>query len=117
MRGVDYAFVAPATVPAGIAVLSFYNTGTMRHEVKLIALQSDADLRESMRLAMIDSGWAHLRLPTAGILTTAPGETTAGRLLAPLRSGERYLLVCHFADADSRTPHSELGMIRLATVR
>lgn len=117
VRGVDYAFVAPDTVDAGLTALSFSNGGSVRHEVKLIALRPDADVATAMRLAMIDSGWAHLRRPTSGILTAAPGDTTPGRLLAELRSGETYLLVCHFADADTAPLHSELGMIRRLVVR
>jgi hypothetical protein len=117
VRAADYAFVAPDTVAAGLTAFSFVNTGSVRHEVKLIALRPGADERVAMRLAMIDSGWAHLRRPTSGILTAAPGDTTPGRLLASLSSGETYLLVCHFADADSAPLHSELGMIRRLVVR
>jgi len=117
VRGLDYAFLAPDTVAAGLTALSFINSGAVRHEVKLIALRPDADVATAVRLAMIDSGWTHLRRPTSGILTAAPGDTTPGRLLAELRSGETYLLVCHFADADTAPLHSELGMIRRLVVR
>lgn len=117
VRGVDYAFLAPDTVAAGPTALSFSNGGSVRHEVKLIALRPEADVATAMRLAMVDSGWAQLRRPTSGILTAAPGDTTPGRLLAELRSGETYLLVCHFADADTAPLHSELGMIRRLVVR
>lgn len=117
VRGVDYAFLAPDTVDAGLTALSFSNGGSVRHEVKLIALRPGVDVPTAMRLAMIDSGWAHLRRPTSGILTAAPGDTTPGRLLADLRSGETYLLVCHFADADTAPLHSELGMVRRLVVR
>jgi len=117
VRAADYAFVAPDTVAAGLTAFSFVNAGSVRHEVKLIALRPGADERVAMRLAMIDSGWAHLRRPTSGILTAAAGDTTPGRLLASLASGETYLLVCHFADADSAPLHSELGMIRRLVVR
>lgn len=117
VRGVDYAFLAPDTVDAGLTAFSFSNGGTVRHEVKLIALRPEAEVASAMRLAMIDSGWTHLRRPTSGILTAAPGDTTPGRLLAELRSGETYLLVCHFADTDTAPLHSELGMIRRVDVR
>lgn len=117
VRGVDYAFMAPDTVPAGLTAISFSNGGSVRHEVKLIALRPDADVAAAMRLAMIDSGWTHLRRPTSGILTAAPGDTTPGRLLAEFRSGETYLLVCHFADDETAPLHSELGMIRRLVVR
>jgi hypothetical protein len=117
VRGVDYAFLAPDTVPAGLTAFSFVNTGTVRHEVKLIALRPGVDARVAMPLAMIDSGWAHLRRPTSGILTAAPADTTPGRLLAQLVAGETYLLVCHFADSDSAPLHSERGMIRQLVVR
>ncbi len=117
VRGVDYAFLAPDTVAAGLTAFSFVNAGSVRHEVKLIALRPGADARAAMPLAMIDSGWAHLRRPTSGILTADPGDTTHGRLLASLERGETYLLVCHFADSDSAPLHSELGMIRRLVVR
>jgi len=117
VRGADYSFLAPDTVDAGLTAFSFVNTGKVRHEVKLIALRPGVDARTAIPLAMIDSGWAHLRHPTSGILTAASGDTTPGRLLARLVPGETYLLVCHFADSDSAPLHSELGMIRRLVVR
>jgi hypothetical protein len=117
VRGSDYAFIAPDTVDAGLTAFSFSNGGKMRHEVKLIALREGVDARTAMPLAMIDSGWTSLKRPTSGILTAGPGETTPGRLLADLKRGERYFLVCHFADADSLPLHSQLGMIRQLIVR
>jgi hypothetical protein len=113
----DYAFTAPDTVPAGETAFTFRNVGTVRHEVKVIALRPGSDLRRAMPLAMIDSGWAEFREPTSGILTAGPGETTPGRLLVSLRPGQTYLLVCAFADSETAPLHSELGMIRAVAVR
>lgn len=39
VRGVDHAFLAPDTVAAGLTAFSFINTGTVWHEMKLIALR------------------------------------------------------------------------------
>ncbi len=117
VTGLDYAFSAPDTVPPGETVITFRNTGTVRHELKLIALRPGVDLEVVLPLARIDSGWAAHREPTSGILTAGPGETTPGRLLVTLESGRRYLLVCAFADSDTAPLHSELGMIRVLHVR
>lgn len=115
--GIDYAFQSADTVPAGPTVISFRNNGSVRHELKLIGLRAGSPLRQVIPLAMIDSGWAAFREPTAGILTADPGRTTPGRLLVHLEPGRTYLLVCAFADSDTAPLHSELGMIRVLQVR
>ncbi len=117
MVGGDYAFTSPDTVPPGETVITFRNDGTVRHELKLIALRPGSTLRTVLPLAMIDSGWSAYREPTSGILTAGPGAVTPGRLLVTLESGRTYLLICAFADSETAPLHSELGMVRALHVR
>jgi hypothetical protein len=115
--GTDYAFSAPDTLPPVEVAFAFRNAGAVRHEVKVIALRPGIDPQVVLPLAMIDSGWAQFRAPTSGILTAGPGQATPGRLLVNLQSGQTYLLVCAFADSETAPLHSEMGMIRVLTVR
>lgn len=113
----DYAFAAPDTVPFGETAVSFQNSGTVLHEVKVIELRAGVDLSRVLPLAMADSAWDEYREPTSGILTARPGMRTPGRLLVDFHKGHTYLLVCGFAQSDTSRLHSELGMIRVIAVR
>jgi hypothetical protein len=115
--GTDYAFLAPDTVPAGQVAISFKNQGTVLHEVKVIRLRAGFPLASVLPLAMADSAWDAYREPTSGILTARPGMTTPGRLLIDFERGYTYLLVCGFANSDTSSIHSALGMIRAVAVR
>lgn len=115
--GADYAFAVPDTVPSGETAVSFRNSGTVLHEVKVIELRPGVDLSRVLPLAMADSAWNEYREPTSGILTARPGMQTPGRLLVDFHKGRTYLLVCGFAQSDTSRLHSELGMIRVIAVR
>jgi hypothetical protein len=112
----EYAFTAPDSVPAGATAFGLANSGKMAHEIILVRLRPDADVREILRLDRADSSWSALRDAPNGILTAEPGVTTPGQLLVNLEAGERYLLVCNFRDAETAPAHLHLGMFKLITV-
>lgn len=113
----DYAFLAPDSLPAGPTAFGLANAGTVPHEIILVRLKPDADIREILRIDAADSSWSALRDEPNGILTAAPGITTPGQLLVPLAAGERYLLVCNFQDAATAPTHMHLGMFKVLTVQ
>lgn len=112
----DYAFLAPDSLPAGPTAFGLTNAGTVPHEVIVVRLRPDADIREILRLDAADSSWSALRDATSGILTADPNVTTPGQLLVNLAAGERYLLVCNFQDAESAPTHFHLGMLKVLHV-
>lgn len=112
----EYAFTAPDSLPAGATAFGLANGGKMAHEVIVVRLKPNADLREILRLDRADSSWSALRDAPSGILTAEPGVTTPGQLLVDLRVGERYLLLCNFRDAETAPAHLHLGMVKIITV-
>jgi hypothetical protein len=112
----EYAFTAPDSLPAGPTAFGLANAGKVAHEVIIVRLRPNADLREILRLDAAGSSWSALRDAPSGILTADPGVTTPGQLLINLQPGERYLMVCNFQDAESSPAHLHLGMLKLVTV-
>lgn len=112
----EYAFTAPDSLPAGPTAFGLANAGKVAHEVIIVRLRPNADLREILRLDAAGSSWSALRDAPSGILTADPGVTTPGQLLIDLQPGERYLMVCNFQDAESSPAHLHLGMLKLVTV-
>lgn len=113
----EYAFTAPDSLPAGPTAFGLANGGKVAHEVIVVRLRPNADVREILRLDAAGSSWSALRDAPSGILTADPGVTTPGQLLVNLQPGERYLLVCNFQDAETAPVHLHLGMLKLITVR
>jgi hypothetical protein len=113
----DYAFTAPDTVASGETAVSLVNHGTVMHEVKVIRLLDGVNLERVLPLAMADSAWGDFRDPTSGILTARAGLRTPGRLLIDFQPGRTYLLLCSLAQSDTSRLHSELGMVRVLSVR
>lgn len=113
----EYAFTAPDSLPAGPTAFGLANGGKVAHEVIIVRLRPNADVREILRLDAARSSWSALRDAPSGILTADPGVTTPGQLLIDLKPGERYLLVCNFQDAETAPAHLHLGMFKLITVR
>lgn len=112
----EYAFIAPDSLPAGPTAFGLANAGKVPHEVIAVRLRPDASVQEIIRLDRAGSSWRDLRDPPSGILTADPGVTTPGRLLVDLQAGERWLLVCNFADSASAPVHLHQGMLKLITV-
>ncbi len=52
VTGLDYAFQAPDTVGAGLAIVAFVNRGTVRHEMFLLRLQVGTDAPQHLSLGM-----------------------------------------------------------------
>lgn len=82
--GLDYAFQAPDTLPAGPATLSFLNRGNVRHEVLLFILNEGRSPGEFLRSSLderISMGRA------VGALFAEPGEAAGAQLVVDLGGG------------------------------
>lgn len=113
----DYAYRAPATLPAGLTAFQFVNRGTVPHELQLFRFLP------SVTTAAARSALTHGRVPDAmadpsgSVLIALPGITAHEQVLIDLRRGERYALVCEFQDEPSKPKHSTMGMVALLEVR
>jgi hypothetical protein len=106
--GLDYAFQASDTVPAGSVVVSFLNRGTVHHEVVLYLPNGASTLSDYIRAT---GPLERQKLGrTIGLLAAGPGQSALGRLVTDLVRGQRYILLCNLLNAPNQPPHSRLGM-------
>ena len=107
--GLDYAYQAPATLPAGLTAFAFENHGKVRHEVVIARLRAGATLDS---LIHGEPGAARLRfVEIVGILIAEPEGRPLGRLLVDLAPGQSYVLFCNFQDAADKPRHMAIGMV------
>ena len=116
VRGLDYAFQAPDTVPAGLTLFVLENHGTVRHELVLVRLKQGHTLAEVIaaktppeRLALFDG--------LVGLILAEPGARGMGTLTTDLTKGRTYVLLCNLRDAPDKQPHLAQGMAHVLHVR
>lgn len=110
ITGTDFAFDAPATIPAGVTKVTLTNTGQEEHQAQLagfVAGKTFEDLTaalagpdEAAALALVSLSGG----PT-GVLPGASGSTTSN-----LEAGQ-YVFLCFVRSPDG-TPHFAKGMIK-----
>jgi hypothetical protein len=111
----DFHFVAPARIGRQ-GVLRYVNTGKTFHYADAILLRANASFTRALQALRAGRPKVPGSIGFAPLLgLVGPGQTGEARYrLAP----GRYVLVCFYADADSRgKPHTRLGMERAITVR
>ena len=116
IRGDEYAFVMPETMPGGWTTMRLENTGEEPHEFALMKIDDDKTLAD-VQAALADPktrqqgppDWVSIR---AGIPTLQKGETAA--LTQELDPG-RYALIC-FLSGPSGKPHFMDGMVKVVEV-
>lgn len=109
----EYAFEAPASIPAGLTTIRLVNDGKELHHVSLIRL-TDGKTMEDLMSALRKPGplpaWAH---EAGGVNPPRPdgGEADVTQRLEP----GNYVLTC-FVPSPDGTPHMMKGMSRALTV-
>lgn len=109
IRMVDFAYLGPERWTRGAQILRIENTGKQDHQVRLVRLREGASLRAWMTADDPDT----VATPFAGMARVGPGEVAY--LPVDLVPGA-YVAYCLIADAITRRPHLELGMVRLIQV-
>ena len=111
----DFAFAAPATVPAGLTTVRLVSQGREMHHAQLVRLQDGHTVEELTQA--IAAGGAHGQMPAwaqfvGGPNVPAPGNATEATM--ELEPGS-YALVCFIPSGDG-VPHMMKGMIKPLTV-
>src|SRR5690349_2063250 len=109
ITGTDYAFQAPAELPAGRTRIQFTNHGRVAHEMALGQLHAGVSADSVLAYAAAGHDPGDLAR-VVGILIASPGDTAIGALSTELVPGRTYLMICSFKDADSLPPHVAMGM-------
>ncbi|MCC6316561.1 MAG: hypothetical protein IT361_02630 [Gemmatimonadaceae bacterium] len=113
----DYAFDVPDTIDAGLVRLALQNRGKQRHELSFgrltPAVQGHQVLTDYLAGKPIDYA-----LGDDGAVLTAPGgDPNPFYIRVRLASGERYIMLCEFADTTGAPEHVKLGMFKELVVR
>jgi hypothetical protein len=110
VHGKDYAFAAPARLPAGQTAFRFINDGSVLHEVQLFQFRKGTSPEVAATLLaagpLPDTAYAG----SGAVLITSPGTAAQAQVIIPLARGEVYGLLCEFRNADSLPRHSAMGM-------
>lgn len=110
VRGTDYAFDVPDSLPPGLTSFGFENAGQVPHEMILVRLKEGVTLPQVLEAATTGADPREFMEGGAAILIAAPGTTASSRMLVDLMPGRAYALVCNFQDAEDQPPHIALGM-------
>ncbi len=114
---VPYDYVAPTAVSAGPTLFRFVNSGTRTHELRLFRFRPG--ISEDSGLALLAHGRLADSLVEAGAaVLVAPAHTTAPQeVLAYLKPGELYGLMCQLRDSAGAPTHDRLGEFMVLPVR
>ncbi len=110
----DYAFQAPDSIPAGLAMFHLVNKGPSVHHLQLVQLDSLktlADLMAAMKNPGPPPAWVHF---IGGPNAVPPTGVDTAVAYATLTAGN-YALLCFVPDTAGR-PHFALGMARSLVV-
>ena len=110
----EFAFVAPASIPAGTTTFRLVNDGREAHQISIIELTQGKTLGDYMAAIKANqpTPWA---IGAGGPNTAGPGQTIAATVtLAP----GNYILVCWVPSpgTGAPVPHMAKGMVHSLTV-
>jgi hypothetical protein len=113
IKGADFSFEGPESVPAGLTTINFQNAGKEWHHVQFARLNDGVSFQQAMQ-AFEKEGEAAMRLLTfvGGVAALDPGGN--GSITLNLAEGE-YMLMDFIPSADG-VPHMAKGMLKSLTV-
>ncbi len=114
--GLDYAFQAPSTLPAGRTTFRFVNRGKVAHELNVSLLKRGVSVQQFMAAINADTPVAPFRDAPVGVVFARPGERAAAALSTELLPGRTYVVMCIKQDTPKAKLHSAMGMYSAFTV-
>jgi hypothetical protein len=116
VTGSDYAFTVPESVEAGTTTFHFANTGKVRHELNISRLKDGVPMDSLLATIKADKSVKDLIDGSVGVLFAEPAGRSSAGLTIDMKPGERYAVICIFADSAGARQHFELGMYKMITV-
>jgi uncharacterized cupredoxin-like copper-binding protein len=113
IRTTEYAFTAPAVIPAGATTFHLVNAGKEIHHVAIIRLENGktvADYMATMKNPGPPPTWA---VDVGGPNAAAPGRSSDATIT--LEPGN-YILACFVPSPGEQAPHLMKGMVKPLTV-
>ncbi|MBA3257908.1 MAG: hypothetical protein H0T68_00390 [Gemmatimonadales bacterium] len=108
----DYAFEAPAKIPAGLTTFQLVNNGPSLHHVQLVKLE-DGKTADDFMAALKSGGHPPRWASMAGGPNPREGRSAASTTL--MVEPGNYAMICFIPTADG-VPHVMKGMVRPLTV-
>lgn len=109
----EFAFLAPETLPAGFDLVEVQNAGAQPHMALVWRLQSNKSLGAVTHWLDTPSDTSHPVVLVGGVPDLAPGRRA--QLQLSLAAGY-YMMICLVDDPLDHRAHYEKGMIRELTV-
>src|SRR5688500_16422054 len=116
VTGSDYAFTLPESVEAGTTTFHFANSGKVRHELNISRLKDGVPMDSLLATVRADKSVKDLIDGPVGVLFAEPAGRSSAGLTIDMKPGERYAVICIFADSAGAKQHFELGMYKMITV-
>lgn len=113
VKTTEYAFTAPASLPAGTTTFHFVNAGRQLHHVAILKLENGktlADYVNALKKAGPPPAWA---VDVGGPNAAIPGKSSDATIT--LEPGN-YILVCFVPSPGEQMPHLAKGMAKSFTV-
>lgn len=112
VRAIDYAFLAPDTIAAGLTTLRLVNQGPELHHIWLVRIEEGKNVDDVVRALQKSHVLPEWAVDVGGPNTPAgAGENSATLRLEP----GNYVMMCAIPSADG-TPHVMKGMLKSLTV-
>jgi plastocyanin/uncharacterized cupredoxin-like copper-binding protein len=112
----DYAFQAPASLPAGRTTFRFVNQGKVRHELNVSRLKPGVSIDALLKKVRAEESVKDLTEGPVGVLFAKSGGRSEAGLTVELTPGEMYAVICIFRDSAGAKPHYDLGMYSVISV-
>jgi len=112
----DYAFQAPASLPAGRTTFTFVNQGKVKHELNISRLKPGLSIDTLLKLVRADKTVREVSEGHVGVLFADSGSRSAAGLTVELTPGETYAVICIFRDSAGAKRHYDLGMYSMIRV-
>ena len=114
--GNDYAFTAPAELPAGRTTFRFNNKGKVRHELNISLLRQGVPVERLIETVRADKTVKDLVDGPVGVLFGEPGKQSDGAITTELVAGREYAVICIFRDSAGAPRHFDMGMYSVIRV-
>lgn len=112
----DYAFTAPASLPAGRTTFRFTNNGKVRHELNISRLKPGVAIDQFLAAVRADQSVQAFIEGPVGVLFAQPAEKSQSSLSVDLAKGQTYAVICIFRDSAGAKRHYDLGMYSVISV-
>lgn len=108
-RPPGYAYLAPASAPAGPTLFRLMNDDTGPHELRLFRFRPGIS-DDSARVLLQTGRVGPSLVDPAGAVLIAPAHATSPQqLLVDLKPGEIYGMMCQLSDSTGAPTHDRLG--------